>query len=170
MHKLVGTALAAAILAGCGGSGGEAADNAAAEAAAEALQPGEYELSTTVEQIRSTDTSTPLTALKAGAAAATSRACIAADGAVDPAMFAEAKDQCSVTDSYVRNGRMSVQLKCTRSGQSGNVMQLVDGSFEADSFEARVLGSTGFAASGDYEMTRKVTARRVGDCPAAAAG
>ena len=44
-------------------------------------------------------------------------------------------------------------------------MQLVDGTFKADSFEARVLGSTGFAASGDYNMTRQVTGRRVGDCP-----
>lgn len=158
------------MLAGCGGGDSGAGNKAAEEATAAALQPGEYELGTSVEQIRSTDDSTPATALKAGAPVATSRACIASDGSLDPQMFAEGSDQCGITDSYTRNGRISVQLKCSRAGKSGHVMQLVDGDFKADSFEARVLGSTGFGGPGDYEMTRKVTARRVGDCPAAAAG
>jgi hypothetical protein len=61
-----------------------------------------------------------------------------------------------------------VQLKCKRAGQGGHVMQLVDGDFKKDSFEAKVLGSTSFSGSGDYEMARTVTAKRVGDCPAAA--
>ena len=34
------------------------------------------------------------------------------------------------------------------------------------SSRATVLGSTGFGGSGDYNMTRKVTAKRVGDCAA----
>ena len=166
MRNMVGAALAAALLAGCG-SDGDGGNQAEEEARAAELQPGEYELSTLVEQVRSTDDSTPATELKAGTPATVTRACVAAGGAVDPAMFAEAEDKCSVTDTYVRNGRMSVQLKCTRAGKGGNVMQLVDGDFKADSFEATVLGSTGFAGPGDYETTRKVTARRVGDCPVA---
>ena len=168
MRTMIGTGVAALLLAACGAEpgGGEAKE----EATAAELQPGQYELSTTVEQVRSVDDSTPATSLKAGAPAAVTRACVAADGALDPAMFAEGSDQCAVTDSYVRNGRISVQLKCTRAGKGGNVMQLVDGDFKADSFEAQVLGSTGFAGPGDYETTRKVTARRVGDCPAAAQG
>lgn len=166
MLKRIGTGFAAALLAGCGG-GGEAGGNEAAAEKAAALAAGEYELSTTVEELRSTDDSTPATALKAGAPATVTRACVAADGTVDADMFAEGEDECSVTDSYLRNGRMSVQLRCTRAGKSGNVMQLADGDFSADSFEATVLGSTGFGGPGDYEMTRKVTARRVGDCPAA---
>ena len=168
MRTTIGAAAAALLLAGCGGDSGGGGNAAEAEATAATLQPGEYELSTTVEEVRSTDDSTPATELKAGAPATTSRACVAADGALDPAMFAEAGDQCNVTDSYVRNGRMSVQLRCTRAGKGGHVMQLVDGDFKADSFEATVLGSTGFAGAGDYETRRKVTARRVGDCPAAA--
>lgn len=169
MRSYIGAGLSAILLAGCGG-GGEASNASAEEDNAAALAPGEYELSMIVEQVRSTDNTTPMTKLKAGAPAATSRACIAADGAIDPKMFAEGSDQCTVTDNYVRNGRMSVQLKCTRAGQTGHVMQLVDGSFKADSFEARVLGSTGFVASGDYDMTRRMTGRRIGDCPAAGAG
>lgn len=168
MKTRIGAALAAALVAGCGSDGG-GGNEAAQTARAAELQPGEYELSTSVEQIRSSDNSTPATSLQAGAPAAVTRACVTAEGAVDPAMFAEGEDQCSVTDSYVRNGRMSVQLRCTRAGKDGNVMQLVDGDFKADSFEATVLGSTGFSGDGDYESTRKVTARRVGDCPPAGA-
>ena len=168
MRTMIGAAAAALLLSGCGGDS-DGGNTAQAAATAASLQPGEYELSTIVEEVRSTDDSTPATELKAGAPATTARACVAADGALDAAMFAEAGDQCNVTDSYVRNGRMSVQLRCTRDGKGGHVMQLVDGDFEADSFEATVLGSTGFAGPGDYETRRKVTARRVGDCPAAAA-
>lgn len=165
MMRMIGAGLAAVLLAGCGG-GGEATEKAAEEKAA-ALDGGEYELSTTVEQVRSSDGTEPATSLAAGAPATSARACVAADGAIDPAMFAEGEDKCTITDSYVRGGRMSVQLRCTRAGQGGHVMQLVDGTFKADSFEATVLGSTGFSGSGDYEMTRKVRARRIGECPAA---
>jgi hypothetical protein len=48
-------------------------------------------------------------------------------------------------------------------------MQLVDGDFKKDSFEAKVLGSTSFSGSGDYEMARSVSAKRVGDCSSAGA-
>lgn len=167
MRRISAAAAAAMMLASCGGESG--GNEAAAEEKAAALQPGEYELSTTVEVVRSTDESTPATSLKAGAPPTVTRACVAADGALDPAMFAESGDQCAITDSYVRNARMSVQLKCSRPGKGGNVMQLADGDFKADSFEAQLLGSTHFAGSGDYESVRKVSARRVGDCPAAAA-
>lgn len=156
--------LAAALLAGCGGAD-TGQQNAATTERPKTLQPGEYELTTVVEEIKSTDGTTPITRLKMDAPVVT-RACVAPDGALDTAMFEEAGDTCSFTDNYVRNGRMSVQLKCTRAGQSGNVMQLVDGDFTADSFEARILGSTGFGGSGDYNMTRKVTANRVGECAA----
>ena len=88
--------------------------------------------------------------------------------ALDPKLFAEASDTCTVAESYVRNGRMSVQLRCKRAGQSGDVMQRVDGNFTKDSFEAQIIGSTSFGGSGDYAMTRSATAKRVGDCSAAA--
>jgi PBP1b-binding outer membrane lipoprotein LpoB len=166
MRTIISAALAAGLVAGC--SGEPAQQQNTAEETAKALQPGEYELTAKVDQVRSTDGTSPATALKVGASAPAKRACVAADGSLDPKMFAEANDACTVADSYVRNGRMSVQLKCKRAGQGGNVMQLVDGDFNKDSFEAKVLGSTSFSGSGDYEMARSVTAKRVGDCPAGA--
>ena len=98
MRTMIGAAVAAFLLAGCGGEAG-GGNTAEAEATAAGLQPGEYELTTTVEEVRSSDDSTPATELKAGAPATTARACVAADGALDPAMFAEGEDQCSLTDS-----------------------------------------------------------------------
>lgn len=167
MRTFILAAAAAAVVTGCGSDAPER--NAAASERAASLTPGEYELSWTVVDVTSTDQTTPATALKAGAPATTTRTCVAADGSIDPAAFAEGEDECTPNESYIKNGRMSLQLKCTRAGQTGNAMQGVDGDFTADGFEATVLGSTGFGGSGDYNMTRKVTATRVGDCPAGGA-
>jgi hypothetical protein len=163
MHKLLTGAAAAALLAGC--SGGEA-EKPKAEAKATAFQPGEYEVSIAVDAIRSTDQTTPASALKVGGAPVTRRACIAADNAIDPAMFVEAAETCTASSEYVSRGRMSLQYNCNRPGK-GRVTQLVDGQFKADSFTARVETATFFASSGDYALTRTVTGRRVGACPAA---
>lgn len=151
---------AAALVAGCGG---EAARKPAAEAKATALQPGEYEVTGTVKELRSTDQSTPATTLKAGSALTPVRACIAADGKLDPKLFAEASDSCKQETAFVRNGRINVQLNCQRSG-NGGVMQLANGTFKADSFEAEVLTSTYFGGSGDYSASRALTGKRVGAC------
>lgn len=164
MRKIIMTAAAAALLTGCGGEAPEQKDAKSERAAS--LTAGEYELAWTVTDVKSTDQTTPATSLKAGEPATTARTCVGANGKLDPAAFAEGSDSCTVTENYVKNGRMSLQLKCTRAGQSGNVMQGIDGNFTADAFEATVLGSTGFGGSGDYNMTRKVTAKRIGDCPA----
>lgn len=159
---------AATALAGCGGSDASQKGNEGAAARPAALTPGEYELTVTVDQLRSTDDSAPATDLEIGGEPVVKRACVAQDGNIAPAMFAEGEDDCTITDSYVRNGRMSMQLKCTRAGKGGQVMQLVDGDFTADGFEAKILGSTGFSGPGDYEINRTAKAQRVGDCPAAA--
>jgi len=61
---------------------------------------------------------------------------------------------------------MSVQLKCTRDGQQGQVMPTFDGKYSIDGFTGDAQGLTYFVADGDYRYTAKVTARRTGDCPA----
>ncbi len=152
------------LLAACSG---DTATEAKPEAKANALQPGEYEVAGKVDEVRSIDNSTPATGLKVAAQTPPARVCVAADGAIDPATFAEAGDKCSPSSSYLRGGRMSLQYNCSRSGK-GNLTQLVDGKFTADSFEAQVMTSTYFSGPGDYAMTRTVTGKRVGDCPAAA--
>lgn len=132
-----------------------------------ALTPGAYELSWTVAELRSTDKTTPATGLsKAGTG--TTRACVGGGGEIDPALFAEADDECTATNSYIRSGRISMQLECKRPGESGQVLLTVDGTSTADSLKGDVSTSTYLAGPGDYAMSRTFTGRRLGECPPAA--
>jgi hypothetical protein len=142
----------------------------ATEETVTALQPGEYELAWSAIKLDSTDHTTPATKAGASAEAAgaafPARACVAAGGAIDPVAFAEKGDECRTENSYVRNGKINVQLNCGREGNPGPVMQVASGTFTADAFKAEVATTTYFTGAGDYAMTRSVTARRVGECAA----
>jgi len=152
----------AAMLAACGGEQAPAPK----EAAADALKPGLYEVTSEVTALASTDNSTPFTKLKQGDKTVI-KACVAADNKPAPELFAEAEgDKCEIKNSYIRNGRMSAQMSCTREGHSGYVMPAMMGSYSADGFEGEINTLTYFVEKGDYRLTRKVTAKRLGDCPA----
>ena len=161
MAPVIGAAMA---LAACGGE-----KAAPAEQAAAALQPGLYELTSEVTGLSSTDNTTPATTAKQGDKAMI-KACVAADGKPAPELFAEAEaDKCEIKNSYIRNGRLSAQMSCKREGMRGEVMPAMMGSFKADSFEGDITSLSYFIEEGDYRMTRKVSAKRVGDCPAGGA-
>lgn len=157
----IGTGL---MLAACGGGETAATD----EAPPASLTPGEYEVSSEIISLASTDKSTPATKLKQGETSVV-KACVAKDGTPDPSLFAEAGDECTATSSYISNGRMSIQLKCLRSGQSGQVMPTFDGKYTLDGFSGDGQALTYFGGEGDYRYTSRVTAKRTGDCPEAAA-
>ena len=157
-------AAAAVLVAGCS----EEAPVKQEEAAATKLTGGQYEASWKVTQVRSVDKSTPATNLKQDATGTTT-ACIGADGTIDPALFAEDGDSCTMSNAYVRNGRMSMDLTCKRKGQSGEIRQSVSGTFKADSIDAEVGTTTYLSGFGDYSMSRAFTAKRIGECPPAAA-
>ena len=167
MSKWMGVAGIALMLAACGG--GEKKQEAATEEEAPAkLTAGLYEVSGEVTALSSTDNTTPATKVKQGDKNVI-KACVAADGQPDPVLFADAEgDKCEIKNSYIHNGRMSAQMSCTRSGQTGYVMPAMMGSFTKDGFEGEVNTLTYFVAEGDYRISRKVTAKRVGDCPAEA--
>lgn len=156
---------AVGLLAGCSDGAPQGAKKAAK---ADALQAGEYVMTAKVTALRSTDGTTPLTQLKLGDENVI-KGCIAADGALDPALFAETGDACTATNSYVRGGKLSVQLSCAREGAPGQVLPAVDGQFTADSFDGTVVTITYLTGPGDYSLTRSVTAKRVGECRAAQA-
>ncbi|HET7709444.1 MAG TPA: DUF3617 family protein [Sphingomicrobium sp.] len=142
------------------------------EKAADSLTAGEYEVTTVVEDLRSTDNTTPLTKARLAAAGdppLVHRACIAGDGAMAPEMFGEPGDSCKVENSYARSGTINLQLSCTRPGAPGSVLQSVAGKFKADGFTTTVNTATYLNGPGDYAMRRAMTGRRIGDCPAAAA-
>lgn len=162
MNRIVMSLAASTAIALLGGCGGEAQKPAATEKA-KSLSAGEYEISGEVTKLASADQSTPATTATVGEKTV-SRACVAADGKLDPAMFIEAGDSCTAQSSYIRAGRLSVQYQCSRPGK-GNVYPAADGNFTADGFEAIVTVGTAFSGDGDYNLVRKLTAKRVGDCP-----
>lgn len=164
MRNMIAGLCGVLMLAGCGGKAEQ--PKAAAKKAA-SLQPGEYEVSITVDALRSTDKTTPKSPNKVGDPVRTARTCVPADSALDYKLFAEAGETCEPMDLYMRGGRINLQYKCRRGGDQ--LTQMADGDFTADSFDAKVMTATYFAGDGDYELTRTFTGKRVGDCPAAGA-
>lgn len=152
-------AAAAALVSACS----EEAPVKQEEETATALSAGQYEASWKVTSVRSVDKSTPATKLKQDAAGIAT-GCVAADGSIDPGLFAEEGDTCTVANPYVRNGRLSMDLTCKRKSQAGEVRQSVSGTFKADSIDAEVSTTTYLSGYGDYAMTRTVTAKRIGEC------
>ena len=162
MRTIVMGLAAAGLLGACSG---DTASEAQKATKAQALEPGEYEVTAKVDAIRSTDDGTPATASAAANPPAVTRTCVAAGGTIPPAAFAEAGETCTATDSYMRGGRMSLQFKCNREGK-GLLTQMVDGNFTADGFTGEVMTATYFTGTGDYELTRTITGKRVGECAA----
>ena len=152
---------AAGLLASC--SGDSAAPTNAVVEKVTALTPGEYELTAKVDELRSTDKSTPATQSKVGAEPSVTRTCVGPENKIEPAAFVEAGETCTPSESYMKNGRMNLQYKCRRVGK-GQLTQMVDGDFKADSFSAQVRTTTYFSSSGDYDLVRGVTGKRVGEC------
>ena len=166
MRTIILGLAAAGLMAGC--SAEPAPAPKAEEAQAAALQPGGYAISVQVDDVHSTDKTTPITKAKPSDPPTVRRACVAAVGGIDGEAFSDPGDKCATSSSYLRNGRLSLQLTCSRPDK-GPVMQLADGSFKADSFTAKLTTATYFNGPGDYQMTRTLTGKRVGECSAASA-
>ena len=164
--KVIPLIAIAALVAGCGET--KPADNGSEQVPA-ALNPGEYEVTTLVESLRSTDQTEPATKARADGKAYTHRACVSSDGSVEPKMFSEEGDECRIDNVYARNGRLTLSLSCSRPSAPGTVAQSISGTFTADAFEATVQTATYLTGAGDYAMTRKMTGKRLGECTAAPA-
>ena len=160
MVRYLMASAALALLAGCGS---EAPAPAAAETP-KTLVAGDYEVTSEVTKLASADKSVPATKLKLGQKDII-RACVAADGTPDAKMFVEAGDTCSVTNTYARSGRLSVQYQCNRMGK-GDLYPNADVNFTAEGYKAVVTVGTAFPGDGDYTLTRTLTAKRVGECAA----
>ena len=163
MNRLIVAAGAALLAAGCSG---EAPENKVEAAPAE-LDAGQYQASWTINQLRSTDRTIPATNLKEKATG-TTLACVGPKNEFDFALFAEDGDTCTPSNSYARNGRMSIELNCKRKGAEGEIRSSISGTYTANGFEAEVSTATYLAAPGDYALIRTVTGKRVGEGPPAA--
>lgn len=157
---LLGTVL----LAACS----QEAPKEAAKAAPATLPAGTYEVTATVKSLVSTD-KTPLpTFAKVGDVIKT-QGCVGADGLPAPELLAAKGDQCTLTDPYVRSGRMNLTLACNRTGQ-GKVNAVLDGKYDGEGFTGTLTANSSFSGPGDYKLVEDVVARKVSDqCTAASA-
>lgn len=164
MRKGLTIAAGGLLLAIGGCDDGAAPANKAADETPATPVAGEYEISSEVTALQSIDHSTPATKAKLGDKT-TTKGCIAADGTPDMAMFVDPGDKCITTGSFASSGRISMQYQCSRPGK-GNLYPNADGDYTKDGFEALVNVATQFSGPGDYQLTRHLKAKRIGNCPA----
>lgn len=154
------------LAAACSGGGEEKK----AEEAADALQSGQWEISSEVSDFRSTDKATPALKAVAGDKAA-APACIEAGKEDKPPaeMFAGLGYECEYKDRYISGGRINLSLECEREALEGKVMVSVQGTYKGDSLEATSTATSFLPGDGDFVMNSKVSGRRTGPSCAAPA-
>lgn len=132
-------------------------------ATAAAMKSGQWEVTAKVTALQLADKAAA-GKLKVGDTA-TATGCVGADGTPDPALFAATADTCTPVQSYAANGRLSVQLNCSRAGHSGQILPQADGSFTADSLNGTVT-TMAYGATGrvEYTLSQAITGKRVGEC------
>jgi hypothetical protein len=152
------------LAAACSGGGAEKK----AEEAADAMQAGQWEISSEVTEFRSTDKATP--ALKAAAGEKGSApACIEAGKEDEPpaAMFAGVGYDCDYKDRYIRGGRINASLECEREALEGKVMIQVQGTYKGDSLKGTATATSFLPGDGDFVMNSRISGRRTGPTCAA---
>jgi Protein of unknown function (DUF3617) len=170
-------------LAGCGGpekadgngsaDSAKAGDSASAGAAAGVkLRPGEWE--TTVETLKVDAPGMPkeMAGLMAGQQKMTMRSCITAAQAEQPSgdLFRGKNDgKCQYEGFDVSGGRVKGKMTCSGGGQPGSVTLEMDGRYGGESYEVNQKMRTD-AQGMAMTIESRVTARRVGDCPAGGQG
>ena len=154
----------ALLLAACS----EEAPKEAAKPVPATLPAGQYEVTTTVKTLASTDGTPVPTFAKAGDTIKTS-GCVGADGLPAPELLAAKGDVCQLQNPYIRSGRLGLQLDCTRKGQ-GKIMADVTGKYTADGFDGTLTATSYFSGSGDYKLVEEIPARKTADVCSAAAG
>lgn len=162
MNKSFAGFAAVLALGACGGG-----EENKANAAADALQPGQYEVTAEVTQFRAADEGKPKINTPVGTR--TTRSVCVTGTPLPPDLFADEGFQCSTAgEAFARSGTLNLNLRCTRPGLQGEMGYSVSGSFEQDSFEAQRSLRTLLSTDGDVVIASKLTGRRTGECTAAA--
>lgn len=144
-------------LAACGG--GESKNKAAT---ADELRPGQYEVVATVTNFRQADQGDPL--INATVGGRTTRSVCVAAGAQPLDAFADEGTTCQEGSSYyARGGILNLTMRCEREGL-GQLSYSVEGTFEAERFEAQRQMDTAFPTPGDVVIASRIEGRRTGEC------
>jgi hypothetical protein len=162
------------LLASCsdGGDGGAADKQKAAEASRKLqLSPGQWETTAEVTKLTKQD-GAPKAAIDTPVGTkSTVSACVGeAEAKRPPAVLLAGSDayQCEYGDMYMSAGTLNAALTCTRKGLKGDVRMSLDGSYTGDTLEANQSLSTFLPGDGDANIVSRLTARRTGECTAAA--
>lgn len=164
-------------LAGCGGpekadgnasAGTEERAGAGDTAPGLKMRPGEWE--TTVETLKVDAPGMPkeMAGLMAGQQKMTMRSCITAAQAEQPSgdLFRGKTDgNCKYEDFTVSGGRVKGKMTCSGGGTPGSVTLEMDGRYGGESYEINQKMRTDVQGMA-MNVEARVTARRVGDCPA----
>ncbi len=126
-----------------------------------AMPMGEWEVTATVAKLVSTDNSTPAVKVKEGETW-TRKACLKSPEDLAKLMLPEGQN-CQSVSNYARQGRINSAFTCRVAGK-GDHTPTVAGLYTADTFEAEVSTASMFSGDGDYQMTEKMTGKRLGDC------
>lgn len=148
-------------LAACGDDG--AAVRNEAPAAPAAVAAGQWTLESNVTQFAKADNGAPRIDTPVGTRASET-VCVGPGDTPPPALFAGEGNDCHGDSIYARNGRVSVQMTCTRHGLSGAVLIGANGSFTGDTIEYDRDVRTNLVTDGDVTMNVHVTGRRTGAC------
>lgn len=136
--------------------GGTENKQAAAETP-DTLPAGTWQTKFEVKGFRSADKTTPALKAKEGdKEEATACVTEAQRSRPAPELFAGSGYECTYANSYVRGGIINASLTCTRPELKGQINMTVSGSYDNDSFEATVDGTSYLPGPGDFTMSRKV--------------
>jgi hypothetical protein len=176
MRQWIGIAGALA-LAACGGGGGDANKAADGEGAAAkgggggavAMQPGEWEMTTTVTRMNMPGMPAGTNAPMPGPQ--TVRNCLTPEEAAQASenFLSEttgAGEGCTSENSSMSGGRIQATVQCNR--PEGRVRMTMNGQYTATTLEMTQQVQTTAPGGQNVEMEARIAGRRVGDCPAGA--
>ncbi|MEP3226668.1 MAG: DUF3617 domain-containing protein [Parasphingorhabdus sp.] len=177
MRKIILTSAAIALLAGCSSNGADAdgdgeitADEVAKEMNEVALEPGEWENTVEIVDVK-------IEGLPEGAPAnftdqmkttTVTKTCITEEQAKNPgAEFFAAQEQtdCKVTKFDMSGGAIDSKMSCSNVGAPGEMNMAMNGQYGPSSYEM-TMTMDGGAGGMKMNITAKNNGKRIGECPA----
>lgn len=163
--------LAAATLAGCGGTEPEGRNMSAEEVASELaglqIRPGLWETSSEIVAADAPGMPREMLSGMMGPRS-TTRHCITPEQAARPdANFLAQRDQgnCSYRDFSMADGRMRGTMTCGPAGSEEMVTMAMDGEYGAERYDLVMdMTTAGLPGGGDMRIEARTTGRRIGDC------
>jgi hypothetical protein len=156
--------VATALLAASGGTQDRQAGDSAGGAAATSIEPGEWEMTTTIIRMSVPEPAADLPVPPPH----TARICITPEQAASPARDLTGRlDGCTGQNHWGADGRIEISLRCPT--PQGAVQVRIAGRHSAASVELDQKVITHWEGSA-LEMDARITGRRIGGCRASAVG